>query len=100
MISRINLAGAVRNKKELYKACLRNGYVMPSMKSSLCTIDFMFLVKAEKIYCPTNETLKGRKACPDSPDLKTLLTFITAAIMKHDANGRLAGFEKVQLTAL
>ena len=95
MISRINLSGSVRNKKELYKACLRNDFVMPSMKCSLCTIDFMFEVKAEKIYCPKNKDLKGRKACPDPPDIKTLMNFITAAVLKHEANGSLANFEKV-----
>ena len=52
-------------------------------------------MKAEKIYCPTNDNLKGRKACPDSHELKTLLNFITAAIMKHDANGRLADTQPV-----
>ena len=100
MISRINLSGTVRNKKELYKACQRNEFVMPSMKCSLCTIDFMFEVKAGKIYCPKIKDLKGRKACPDPPDIKTLLTFISAAVMKHEANQSLANFEKVQLSAL
>ena len=60
----------------------------------------MFQVKAETIYCPTNSDLKGRKACPDPPDIKTLVTFIEDAVLKHEANGSLAGFEKVQLTAL
>ena len=100
MISKINLSASVRNKKELYKACLRNGFIMPSMKSSLCTIDFMFEVKAETMYCPTISDLKGRKACPDPPDIKTLMIFISAAVMKHERNGSLADFEKVQLKAL
>ena len=100
MISRINLSGTVRNKKELYKACQRNEFVMPSMKCSLCTIDFMFEVKAGKIYCPKIKDLKGRKACPDPPDIKTLINFISAAVMKHEANQSLANFEKVQLSAL
>ena len=100
MISRNKLSATVRNKKELYKACQRNEFVMPSVKCSLCTIDFMFEVKAETIYCPTNKDLKGRKACPDPPDIKTIITFITAAVLKHEANGSLAMLEKAQFTLL
>ena len=60
----------------------------------------MFEVKAGKIYCPKIKDLKGRKACPDPPDIKTLINFISAAVMKHEANQSLANFEKVQLSAL
>ena len=72
MISKIQLSEVVRKKKELYKACQRNGYVMPSSKSSICTIDFMFEVKATKIYYPTIAQVKGRRACPDPPDIESI----------------------------
>ena len=100
MISKIQLAESVRKKKELYKACLRNGYVMPSMKSTICTIDFMFEVKATKIYCPTVAQVRGRRACPDPPDVESLKQFIVVAVAQADYAGRLANIERMAFDTL
>ena len=45
MISRQDVARLVHNKESMYQALVRNGYVMPEYKQTICTLDFMLRVR-------------------------------------------------------
>ena len=41
----------------MYKACLRNGYAMPKLKSSLCRLKWMQKVRTGTYWCPKAENI-------------------------------------------
>ena len=59
MISLHDIASRCCSRAELYDLMLRNGYVMPSVNSSIVTIEFMFKVKAGDIWCPQTKNISG-----------------------------------------
>ena len=52
MVSREQVANLVNDKQTMYQAMIRNSYVLPSYKQAICTLDFMFRVRAGEIWVP------------------------------------------------
>lgn len=51
-ISKEEAEAHIKDHRELYEGCLRNGLVLPSRKSHLCTIDFMTGTRDRLLWCP------------------------------------------------
>jgi hypothetical protein len=62
----------VKTRDHLYKAMLRNGWYLPSLKSSIITQDYMNDVREGKFWCPKYKDLKTLP-CPDPPGKEFLL---------------------------
>ena len=52
MVDRQRVDDTVHNMKDMYEACIRNGFVMPKFKSKLCKWDFLRGVFRKEIYVP------------------------------------------------
>ncbi len=48
----------IRNKKDLYEACVRNGFYLPKLKSPMVTEDYMRHVMTGKAFCPKYKEIK------------------------------------------
>ena len=51
MLSREQVATVVRDRETYYDGMLRNGWLLPAKKQSICTLDFMSRVRAGEIFC-------------------------------------------------
>lgn len=51
-ISRSELACIVRDHRTMYELMIRNGFVMPSRKQRICTLQFMYDARSGVIWCP------------------------------------------------
>lgn len=56
----------IKSKSDLYDALIRNGYFMPSKKSSLVTEAYMIGIMEGKVFCSKTETIKLR-GCSKPP---------------------------------
>ena len=45
-------AKKVNGKQSLYAAMIANGYFLPGMGTSICTMTFMAAIRAGKLFCP------------------------------------------------
>lgn len=61
-----------QDKSELYEACLRNGYYLPKLKSTMVTESYMKNVLMGKTWCPKFADIHVRP-CPRPPAKKILL---------------------------
>ena len=68
-------AALVRSKVHLHKACVRNGFHMPHIKASICTLEYLLRVKDRRVFCPAQEAIK-LKACLTPPRKEELLKYI------------------------
>lgn len=60
----------------LYNACLRNQYVMPPLKDSLVTKDFIMSVfRSKTVWCPKSSDIQYR-VCADVPPKKMLAEIV------------------------
>ena len=66
---------------------LRNGWVLPAKKQSICTLDFMERVRAGEIYCPRVEQIKRPAICLTPPPKETLIEKIDIACANRLARG-------------
>ena len=72
----------IQNKDDLYEACLRNDWYLPSRKSSMITEKYMTNVLIGKTWCLRYSEMKP-KACPRPPPKSVLVDkFLAAAIDK------------------
>ena len=62
----------IRNKNDLYEACLRNDYYLPRLKTSMVTEDYMRNVITGKAFCPKFKDIK-MMPCPRPPGKEVLL---------------------------
>ena len=76
----MQLATVVRNTRNLYDACIANGFVMPARSSNLCTRDFMMAVKSGEVFVPKKIQIPGGKLVARPPTRKMLEAEIAAAI--------------------
>ena len=53
----------INNKRDLYEACVQNGYYLPKLKSSVVTEEYMRLVMTGKSFCPKFADIR-MKPCP------------------------------------
>ena len=79
----------ISKKSHLHEACERNGFCMPSAKSSICTIEFMMAVRRRECYCPTY-TEMSQRACPKPPTVKIVKKAVVEALGRAVFNPRCA----------
>ena len=57
---------SVVSKQHLYEIAQRNGWFLPSIKSSFVTVDYIHNVRTGAVYCPTFKDVR-LKPCPVRP---------------------------------
>ncbi len=62
----------IKNKKDFYEAMIRNGFYLPSYKSSLVTQTYMEKIMKGQLWCPMHGDIK-RLPCPRPPSKEVLL---------------------------
>ena len=65
---------AISGKYELYYATIRNGYYLPSYKSSIVTENYITSVINGELFCPEFKDIR-LLPCPFPPDKDTLVTY-------------------------
>ena len=60
------VAYKVNNKKSIYNACSRNGYLMPPFNDPITTFEFCDMVRLKTLWLPKAEDCKGY-TCVDKP---------------------------------
>ena len=70
-ISMDEVGTMIRNKEHLYKAIVANGYLLPKMKSQICTVEFLKEVRAKIVYCPLLATIQ-MQTCAFPPSNQAL----------------------------
>ena len=63
----------IRNKPGFVEALGRDGYIMPSIHSALCTLDFLNAVRKKLVYCPRRDEIPVVKKCYSRPPKAMLL---------------------------
>ena len=66
MISSSQAKTMINDKKSYHSGMQRNGWVVPNIKSRICTIEFFEAVRKGLVYCPRYDQLI-MKPCPDPP---------------------------------
>ena len=79
------VALSVAMKKNYYDACLRNGFFMPHINCSLCTMDYMQKIKDKVYWTPKVEVLKFRN-CPRPPTKEVILNYLLPAAERNQFN--------------
>ena len=69
----------IRNKTHFYKALVAGGWLLPKISTSICTMEFLHEVRAEKIFCPRLADVRF-KSCPNPPTIEQLSEMIQAGI--------------------
>ena len=87
MLSREQVANVIRDRDTYYDGMLRNGWVLPAKKQSICTLDFMQRVRAHEIYCPRVEHIKQPAVCLTPPPKHILIEKIMNAAGKREEKG-------------
>ena len=79
MLSREEVANVIRDRDDWYGGMLRNGWLLPGKKQSICTIDFMQRVRTGEIFCPHARHVKAPAICVSPPPKRMLVEKITVA---------------------
>ena len=61
----------VNNREDYHNACVKNGFRMPHVKSSLCTLKFMKEVRTGETWVPKLTDVK-LAPCPNPPSLEEI----------------------------
>ena len=90
-----NVAKYVNNKKTLYLACARNGYLLPPERDPIVTFDFLDSVRVGLIWLPKTHECVGKYldklnellvylaySCPSPPSKEILAGYISEAIQE------------------
>ena len=83
MLSRDQVANVVRDRDTYYDGMLRNGWILPAKKQSICTLDFMERARAGEIFCPRAEQIKAPAICVTPPPKAVLIDKIDIACCAH-----------------
>ena len=81
----------IRNKRDLYEACERNGYYLSKFKSPMVTEDYMRHVMIGKSFCPKRVEIR-MLPCPRPPN-KEVLVDMFKVLAEHN-EWRLIGFDE------
>ncbi len=84
MISAKQAELVVRNKKQLYQALIRNGYLLPPYKDAINTKKFLIGVKDERYWCLHSSQMLAVKHCADCPNKLVLAEMVTEQMAKLD----------------
>ena len=79
MISRQQAASVVTDRLTYYDGMIRNGWLLPAPKQSICTLDFMQRVRKGEIYCPRVDEVKVPPVCITPPPKEILISKIMDA---------------------
>lgn len=72
----------INNKAELYEAAIRNGFYLPSMKSSLITEKYLMGIVHGNIWCPLFKEIR-LSPCPRPPSKEVLIEKLKSYIKKE-----------------
>ena len=72
----------VANRRDLYEACVRNGYYLPKIKSTMVTEEYMRNVISGKAFCPKFEDIK-MLPCPRPPNIDVLIPKLLEICVTH-----------------
>jgi len=80
----------IRNTRDLYEACERNGYYLPKFKSTMITEDYMRHVMIGKSFCPKRVDIR-MLPCPRPPNKEKLVEMFR--VLAEHNEWRLIGFD-------
>ena len=72
----------IRNKRDLYEACERNGYYLPKLKSPMVNEDYMRHVMNGKSFCPKRVDIR-MLPCPRPPNKELLVQMFRELAEAH-----------------
>jgi hypothetical protein len=72
MVTIDRLERYINNNDELYEGTVRNGYYLPSSKSSLATEDYILVVVSKTTWCPLYTDIR-LLPCPRPPTKEVLI---------------------------
>ena len=81
----------IKNKRDLYEACERNGYYLPGLKTSMVTEDYMRHVMTGKAFCPKKVDIR-MLPCPRPPCKEKLMGMFRELIEANE--WRMVGFDE------
>ena len=90
----------IRNKPGLVEALGRDGWLLPSIHSQLCSLEFLDLVRRKVVYCPRRSELTAVKKCFSHPPKSVLLTMFIEACSAKFQRGEIDESLKVRLENL
>jgi hypothetical protein len=73
----------VANRRDLYEACVRNGYYLPKIKTTMVTEDYMRRVISGKAFCPRFADIK-MLPCPRPPNVEVLISKYLEICVTHN----------------
>jgi hypothetical protein len=73
----------ILSRKHLFELCIRNGFYLPQLKSSLCNYDYLCGVKEGKIFCPKSCDLRIR-ICFTPPTKQAIIIEIVKLARSHN----------------
>ena len=79
MLSRQQVSAVIRDRDTFYEGMLRNGWLLPAKKQSICTLDFMTRVRKGEIFCPHVNLVKCPPVCVTPPPKEILIDKIMNA---------------------
>ena len=62
----------IRDAKDFYETLQRNGYCLPKIQCTLCSVDWMKKVMNKEVYCPLYKDIQIRP-CPRPPVLRDVI---------------------------
>lgn len=80
MMSSAQVKAMVNSKGTMYEACVRNGKLMPSAKSSFCGMDFLNGVRTGENWLPLAKDCR-MYTCFSPPGLEELCQAAAEAVM-------------------
>lgn len=72
----------IKCKKDLYNAAKRNGWFLPSLKSSIIKEAYLLGVVEGSIYCPKFQDI-NLKPCPSAPNKSILMKKFKDALVQN-----------------
>ena len=63
---------SVVSKRHLHEIAVRNGWFVPSVKSSFVTVDYLHQVRTGAVYCPKFEDIR-LQPCPVRPQKELVI---------------------------
>ena len=79
-ISASDAALFIRNREGFYESLEYFGYHLPSLHSSLCTLEWMWYVKAGTYYCPKENALNHEKKCFRPPPIEDMIAKLESVL--------------------
>ena len=90
----------IRNKPSMVEALSRDGWLLPSIGSPVCSLDFLDLVRRKVVYCPRRSELTTVKKCFSHPPKAVLYTMFIEACSAKFQRGEIDEVLKIKLENL